>query len=386
MASYLFIFGRTQELSLHELSSLTSHRLTRITPDVVRVEVPEDTLDAHDLIGRLGGTVKIAHEKGMVDTLSAEALAPFLVGEERALTFGVSLYGDERLDTQLLRRMKEDLERLGVRARYVAPHEGNTLSSVVVAKQRVRELVVVAVADGFIVGETVAVQDFEDWNARDYGRPFADPRAGMLPPKVARMAVNLAGGGTLLDPFCGMGTILGEAMLTGWNVIGSDQSEEVVEKARKNIEWLTRLFLSSRPPSRDPVVEENGFRVKPGMTKLFVSDATHVSEHIAAESVDAIVTEPFLGSSDAKTENIKNVIKGLEKLYIGCLKDWCKILKPYGKVVIALPEYAVNERLFFVKSVIDRCENLGYTVTLGPLTYSRPQAVVRRKFFVLQKK
>ncbi|MBI4066079.1 methyltransferase domain-containing protein, partial [Candidatus Gottesmanbacteria bacterium] len=180
----------------------------------------------------------------------------------------------------------------------------------------------------------------------------------------------------LLDPFCGMGTILAEALFTGWSVVGSDQSAEVVDKARKNLEWLSAI---------------------PGVAKdwkVFVSDAAHVSDHLMKQSLDAIVTEPFLGEarrimrqkSIVNSKGMNNILKGLEKLYIGCLREWHLVLKPEGKVVIALPEYAIGDTTYVVKNVIDRCENLGYTVSAGPLVYSRPQAVVRRKFFVLTKK
>lgn len=386
MNAWLFIFGRTHELSLHELVALVQKPITRITSDVARVEDFQEEIVPEELINRSGGTVKIAREKGKIQTLTAEAILPFLEDQGEQLTFGVSLYGGvNNVNTELLRDVKELLAARGIRARYVVPHEGNTLSSVVVAKQHVRELIIVVGDQGLTVGETVAVQDFAGWNTRDYGRPFADPKAGMLPPKVARMAMNIAGESkvqspkskVLLDPFCGMGTILGEALIAGWKVIGSDQSEEVVSKAKKNLEWLFGL-TGSRP-----------------VMKLFICDATHVSKHVAQASVDAIVTEPFMGSTDIQSkvhstqysvQEIKNVIKGLEKLYIGCLRDWYHVLKPGGNVVIALPEYAAGGRTFFVKNVIDRCENLGYTVTLGPLAYSRSQAVVRRKFYILRKK
>ena len=369
MSSWLFIFGRTHELSLSELEAFADKPVTRLTQDAARVEgfLPED--NPAEFIRALGGTVKIACEKGRIKNLTAMELLPYLEGGGAQLTFGISVYGSTiSPDTETLRQMKEMLLKNGIHARYVLPHEGNVLTSVVITKQHVRELVIIAGDDGFIVGETAAVQDFEEWNTRDYGRPFADPKAGMLPPKGARMAVNLAGDrGTLLDPFCGMGTILGEALLGGWQVIGSDQSEEVIVKAKKNIEWLLKV---TRP---GPVI------------KFFVSDATHVAQHIAKESVDAIVTEPYMGPTTIGNSNVKNIVKGLEKLYIGCLRDWLHVLKSGGKVVIALPEYAVAGRVYFVKNVIDRCEIIGYTVTLGPLTYSRPQATVRRKFYVLRK-
>lgn len=369
MSAWLFIFGRTHELSFHELAALIHCPITRIAPDVVRVEDPQEELVPEELIHRLGGTVKIAREKGSIKRLTPDTMIQFFGDERKALTFGVSVYGDTAIDTSLVRGIKRALEAQGIHARYVVPKERKELSSVVIAKQHVRELILVAVENEFVVGETVAVQDFEEWNQRDYGRPFADPKSGMLPPKVARMAVNIAGrGGTLLDPFCGMGTILGEGLLAGWQVIGSDQSEEVVEKARRNLEWLAGW---------NPVKKQG--------STLKQCDATHVSEYLLKESVDAIVTEPYLGPTTVPVGNVKNIIKGLEKLYIGCLRGWHGVLKPGGNVVIALPEYAVSRKTFFVKNVIDRCEILGYTVSLGPLQYSRPQAIVKRKFYVLKK-
>lgn len=354
MSELLFMFGRTPELSFQELSAVIGTRPTRLAADVAVVST---TRSPEELIAVLGGTVKIAREKGRLSSLTAKALLPFFSALWHG-TFGISAYGNVRIDTEMLRRIKEGL---GSGARYVMPKEGSSLTSVVVSKQKIRELIIVPSSRGYIIGETAAVQDFEAWNRRDYGRPYADPKSGMLPPKVARMAVNLAGTGVLLDPFCGMGTILAEAALTGWKVFGSDQSGMAVEKAKKNLAWSG------------------------GVGTFFVSDATHVSEHVAAQSVDAIVTEPYLGPVSVGEGNVKNMIKGLEKLYIGCLKDWYRVLKPEGKVVIALPQYAVGGKMFFVKTVIDRCETLGYTVLLGPLKYSRPQAVTRRQFYVLQK-
>ena len=92
------------------------------------------------------------------------------------------------------------------------------------------------------------------------------------------------------------------------------------------------------------------------------------------------------GSGSARQlETIRNTMKGLEKLYIGCLKDWHKVLKPDGRVVMAIPAFHIGDKMLYVKNVVDRCENFGYTKLVGPIEYSRPQAVVRREFFVFRK-
>ncbi len=365
MNAFLFVLGRTSDLSYLELTSLFA-RCMRLTHDTASVELSvDDAADPQALLSKLGGTIKIARMLGTVPSLEAHQLARYLLDIPGIRSFGISMYGDVKsLDPEVLADIKTLLGESGIHTRYVEAHEGNALSSVVVDKQNVTELIVVSTGGRYTVGLTIAVQDVDTWSKRDFGRPFADPKSGMLPPKVARMAVNIVGkNGTLLDPFCGMGTILGEALLAGWHGFGSDQSYDVIEKAKKNIAWLGT----------------------PGKTQFFVSDATHVSEHLPKEAVDAIVTEPFLGNTQRGDRPVKNIIKGLEKLYIGCLKDWHHVLKPKGKVVIALPQYAIRGKTYFVKNVIDRCENLGYTVVHGPIEYSRPQAIVRRQFFVLTK-
>lgn len=362
-SSYLFIPGRTPELSLLELRSFFPEA-TLLSPEVACVTT-EDAISPSAIMEKLGGTVKIATILGTTVTLSPDSLVPFLPVTDGAIHFGISLYGVS-LPASFLADTKKLLAAKGIRARYATARHGETLSSVTVDKNAITELVVVRHKDKYIVGITRAVQSYEQWNTRDYGRPYADAKAGMLPPKVARMIVNIARShafGTLFDPFCGMGTVLSEAYLSGWKIVGSDMSADVVGKAKKNLEWAHAT------------------------AKMFVSDATHVSETLSPNSIDAIVTEPFMGKAGISHQpsEIRNQIKGLEKLYIGCLRDWSKVLRPGGVAVIALPEYAIGDRIYFVKKVIDMCENLGYTTLAGPIAYSRPQATVRRKFFVFKK-
>jgi tRNA G10 N-methylase Trm11 len=382
MTPYLFVFGRTPALALHELRSVVSS-VSESSPSVAIAQTDKSPTA---LIARLGGTVKIARIQKQADEITPEILAEILLeNSPKSLDFGISFYDlpTSVANPRIAARVKELLQKQGVSARFVAPKHEEALSSVVVAKQGIVELVLApGEKGGIVVARTVAVQDFEDWNKRDYGRPQADPKAGMLPPKVARMAVNIALGyarhepKTLLDPFCGMGTVLAEALLSGAPVIGSDQSSTAVEGAQKNLKWLGLAY-----PKTDV-----------SKAQLFVSDATHVSEHMSPGSVGAIATEPFMGATavggkdwDVTPSKVSDILKGLEKLYIGCLRDWQKVLGEKGIIVIALPEYRVGGRSFFVKRVVDSCETLGYTCLAGPIEYSRPQAVVRRQFFVFQK-
>lgn len=329
--SYLFVFGNTPELSKLELDS---------------VHTSGDPLE---IANKLGGTVKIAKEFGSFATEEEliEKITEHLISLKLPkIDFGVSGHSG------LSKIIKKNLEEVGIKARFVLPREGNDLSSVVVTKQKLIEIIV----KDDKIGQTIWVQDFEEWNKRDYGRPAVDPKAGMLPPKIARMMVNIAGGSTILDPFCGVGTVLAEALMVGRTVFGSDVSKAQVERTQKNLEWLNK----------------HPFR-------LFENDARNISSKIT-EKIDAIVTEPDLGHSTDK-----NLREKLGYLYISSLTDWQKILKPGGKVVMVIPTFTVSKdkELHLVKMVLDRAKIMGYSEFHEPIAYHRPQAIVKRNICFL---
>jgi tRNA G10 N-methylase Trm11 len=402
-SSYLFVFGRTPDLSWQELVTLFPSA-TRVAGGVGRAgvkqiqsilskrlscEVLEDEIP--DILeGLLAGCIKVVKLLDIVEAVSQEYIVKMLHDElpveEKHPTFGISMYGrsGSPLPKIDLSQVKSDLKDIGITADYVVARHEDTLSSVVIKKKHVIELVFIDTEKGMLVGKTVSVQQFDSWSMRDYDRPQADARSGMLPPKVARMIVNIAEpeypyvGKTILDPFCGMGTILAEALMVGWDIVGSDVDSEVLEKAKQNIAWLKKQY------------EPLGSREE----QWFTQDATHIDDHIQPGTIDAVVTEPYLGptklgdsrkSDRFSDEKVANIAKGLEKLYVGCVKCWYPLLKNGGKLVIAIPTFTLRGREIRVKKVIDTCEILGYTTLVGPIAYSRPQAVVQRDFYVLQK-
>ncbi|MCL4360098.1 hypothetical protein M1555_02490 [Patescibacteria group bacterium] len=383
MKGLLFVFGRTPDLSFFELCAL-SPASKRIHERVAYLPGESSPEKARQWIARLGGTVKIGELLDEGKLPDPETLSSVVSGSAGYDAFGLSWYGDDaHYPRDLVRKCKEILAGEGRHVRYLLPHDGSVLSSVAIAKQHALDFLLIPSDAGVVFGRTLEVQPFEAWSARDYGRPSADPKSGMLPPKVARMIVNIAlgpnpQGKTLLDPFCGMGTILTEAYSLGADVWGGDTSDQAVSASEQNLAYIAGRTGAVRRPWH-----------------LFRIDATHISERIPPRSIDAVVTEPYMGPTSfggrtgAPVENdagrIKNIVKGLEKLYIGCLRDWQTVVKSGGTVLIALPEYVLGAHTISVKKVIDKCEMLGYTVVTGPIEYSRPQAVVRRKFYIVRR-
>lgn len=383
MTSRLFFFGRTPELSLLELKTWFSDIHELIPGIVTSTETP--TLDGRpytdeSFISLSGGIVRIATVVEVVKEVDATVLIRCLGTQQgtQRRSFAISGYGVAAAAiTKLSTDMKALFAASNISARFVLPREGSVVSSVAIVKEHLEELVIIKKDAEYVIGKTTALQPFESWSVRDYDRPYADAKSGMLPPKIARMIANMALGAdsrgkTLLDPFCGMGTILGEAMMRGVNVIGSDIDEDTTLRAKKNCSWL---------------IQTNDLKTN---ARFLTMDATHIDEVIDADSIDAIATEPFLGSPKigegkiTDTAEIQGIVKGLEKLYIGSLRAWTTVLKHGALVMIAFPSFFIAGKHYTVKKVVDTCENLGYTKLLGPASYSRPKAIVQRNFYLFK--
>ncbi len=391
MAEYVFVLGRTNDLCRQELISVfarkkISYQTLFSSLDIFHLST-KTSLDPEILMGMLGGTIKIAEVFGKIESSNENSLTDKIISrlkekKDKKIIFGLSGYQNVsfRVLKQWNKSVKEGLEELNLIARYLLPTDGATLSSVVLKKQKAREILIVGEGENLVLAETLAITDFEDWSKRDFGRPAVDPGHGMLPLKVARMMINLGCSEfhvpnselSLLDPFCGVGTILTEAMFLGFKVLGSDQSREALEKTRQNLDFLKNNFELQNPNDR-----------------LFQLEATQLTQKMPKESIDLIVTEPYLGpmtdDQRLKTQNMKNIILGLEKLYLGCFREWLSLLTNNGKIVIALPSFKSGNQQIFVKKPIDICETLGYTLFAGPYPYHRPQALVIRNIYILKK-
>jgi len=295
------------------------------------------------LIKRLGGTIKIAKE--MADSVTEEKLKNIIIEElktvEGKINFGLSIYSQTNINLKEVKNLglqiKKALKEEGLSVRYVENRE-TILSSVTVEKNgltgRGREFLIEKSGDAFSLAKTEAVQPFEEFSARDFGRPGRDSASGMLPPKLAMMMINLAQApknGVLLDPFCGSGTIISEAALLGYKIlIGSDNSEKAIADSKKNIEWIKQKFPISN--FQFPI-------------NFQVSNVQNLSRILKHESIDAVVTEPYLGKPLRGQETREELLKQtneLKTLYIEAFRQFSSILKPNGVVVFIIPRFSAK--------------------------------------------
>ena len=368
---YIFILGRTPELSLAEIRSVFAakkiqYEIIKTSREVAIIDALTD-VDIEKLNKTLGGVVKIgvvAEEKEISDNyaeiLSENILDSVPKNETSKIEFGISIYslnGDRLLIDNLVKgkfeatkTIKNWFEQKGVKAHFPQSMD-RFLSSAAVGKNKLiekgAEILIIVGESKIYIGKTLAIQEFEQFSKRDYGRPERDMKSGMIPPKLARIMINLSGAKsdqTLLDPFCGSGTVLQEGLFLGFkNVFGTDTSEKAVEDTKTNLEWVSRKF---RLPT-------DGARVE-------LKDVRNISK-IWEEMIDVIVTEPYLGPTLHQRAGVEEINKNkqtLERLYIDAFSEFKKVLKKGGAVVIIFPVFQGKRQIFM--DVLDKIKGMGF--------------------------
>ncbi|MCA9477576.1 MAG: methyltransferase domain-containing protein [Nanoarchaeota archaeon] len=71
---------------------------------------------------------------------------------------------------------------------------------------------------------------------RAHQRAYNHPTS--MHPLLAKAMINLSGATSFIDPFCGAGGILIEGAKMGYEVLGADISEEMIERAEQNLKAL----------------------------------------------------------------------------------------------------------------------------------------------------
>ncbi len=293
--------------------------------------------------------------------------------------------------------IKKTLTETGASVRLVLP-EMNSLSLASVAVtgnlllQKGAEICIIAGKEKIYTAKTLCVQDFEDYGRRDYQRPVRDEKQGMIPPKVAQVMLNLSGcknGNTILDPFCGIGTIVQEGLLLGYRMFGSDINRVAIRGSEQNLEWF-----------------RNRYKIAPGKYIISVSDATKVSELIGKEKIGGIVTECTLGpiyGSYPKEHEIKKNFADLTNLYTECFKEFAKFLPKGAKIVMCIPAYKKGRHDYEKLPGLDFGGALGYNfISLipspvakkykflklterGTAIYDRKDQIVAREIVIFEK-
>jgi tRNA G10 N-methylase Trm11 len=335
-------------------------------------------------IADLGGTIKIGEvkaqfptetvkeaflkknkqaKKQITESLASSGLVDGMAKSPDKILFGVSVYCTEstlRSSSGGIQRfvgsaVKDELADLGKKANFMGfgnDRKQLQLSHVEVLKKNLVEnkaevLFCIGRTETW-VAVTVAVHNPFEFQKRDIYKPNQRKIFGM-PPRLARMMVNLSAcrnGKVLLDPFCGVGTILQEALMEKAMVVGMDVNPWCVKATTENLEWLAQEYGLGNAD----------FRVLQG-------DVSRLVEKMGQEAVDCIVCEPDLGPALRQVPTgpyAEKIIQKLEPLYFGFVEQAFRALKPGGRLVLVTPYIKSRSGQAVTMPIDGKLESLGF--------------------------
>lgn len=322
--------------------------------------------------------------------------------------------------------LKSSLKKSGTSLRLI-PNDQPALSTATAHNNKLGgspykvELLLIKTTDRrLIIAESRGVQNITAYTRRDRHRPKRDAFVGMLPPKLAQIMLNLAmGAGSLtgqksctgripaissksnasgnavrrtidlserlesdpltevgrrhpliLDPFCGTGTVLQEALLAGYDVVGTDLSQKMVDYTTENLSWLQSTFTA------------------PGNV-IDIHQANATTHHWPnSENLTAVVCETYLGqpfSAPPAPQKLAEVVGNCNHIITGFLANLRPQLAPNAPLCIAVPAwYDASGRTAHLP-LIKNLQQLGYyQLNRTPLIYRRPDQIVARELLVLK--
>ena len=387
MQTFLFISGKNWILSLAELTEYFKARAIEFKIDYFSTEFFTLTFQTPlnpAIIDDLGGTIKIAKAKTTLPTetvkeaflnktkpaqkqvaqaiIQSGTLEGMSKGSDKLL-FGVSIYTSDnniktvggRIQRYVGSAIKDELATQGKKSSFMGTSQDRSeaqLSHVEVLKKNLVEnqaevLLCIGKTHTWIAN-TVAVHNPFEFQKRDIYKPNQRAIFGM-PPRLARMMVNLSGctsEKTLLDSFCGVGTILQEALLEGAMVVGVDVNSWCVKAATENLEWVASEYNRSGAD----------FRVVQG-------DVSRLAEKVGVESVDCMVSEPDLGPALREVPTgpyAQKIITKLEPLFLSFIEEAYQVLRPDGRLVLVTPYIRTRSHEAVTMPIEEKIKEVGF--------------------------
>jgi tRNA G10 N-methylase Trm11 len=390
--------GRQPAIGLAELEALFG--AGHVTPLGDTAAIVETELEEFPF-ARLGSVIKAG--KLLHESKSAEwqAIHDYLVKvfpehlkyapESGKLNIGLSTTA---IDVSVKKQQATALELKKVAKKHgqavrVVPNKTHELSSAQVFHNKLYtdsgwELCFVQSDGKVVMSQTNYVQDIDAYTARDQKRPKRDAKVGMLPPKLAQTLTNLASGElqppdensprrVVLDPFCGTGVVLQEALLMGYNTFGTDIDLRMVQYSEANLEWLQTNFATS------------------GEFHVTIGDAT---EFDWRQAFDIVACETYLGrpfSHAPQQDTLKKVVQDVNTIHKKFLENLVKQTDKGTRLCLAVPAWKTKDGFLHLPT-LDHLEKMGYTrlsfkhVTNEDLIYHREGQIVGRELVVLIRK
>lgn len=420
------ILGRQPSISVAELERMFGAEKIKPVKDYaacidIEAELPQ---------ARLGGTIKSGKVHAKLENADLEAAFTHIQNTileftthfpEGKLQFGVSIYGFKAQRDWLLRKnlgIKKLVKKSG-RSIRIIENKSEVLEAAQVLYNKLTgplgiEFLIIKDGKNVTIAQTTSVQNIDNYAARDFERPKRDAFVGMLPPKLAQIMINLAVGREssdediskiqdlrskicILDPFCGTGVVLQEAMLMRYEVYGTDLSEKMIRYSRDNLNWLTSSFLRRQESSISEIAkgdtELDWIPDQAGDdTPQWYLEQADATSHTWRQPIDAVVCETYLGTpltTLPDEHKLTEIINEADEIAEKFLKNIAPQLQKGTRLCLALPAWYLGNNTFEHLKMLDHLTDLGYNrldlvhAKKSDLIYHRENQTVARELTIL---
>lgn len=368
--SYLFVLGRDPELSRIEIESYFDSRNIKVeiideSSDILVINI--EKLDP-EVINELGGTIKIAevisNSDNYYDIEDSLTKANIYPGIKNKVNYAI-----EPFKTKLFSTVSDYLKDYFKKEKIKASFKRNLDPSSLSKKDFINDMINFIIFKNFI-GIVRYVSDPKEFKRRDLGRPDVDYMKS-ISIRLAKIMVNISkvkSGQILIDPFCGSGTVLQEALLKNINVIGIDDDSNSIKQSKTNLEWLKNNYN----------INSNYQLIKLDARKMFS----------VIKKGNVIVTEPYMGPFIRKLprlEEAQHLVRDLRELYDSIVRQAKEILNKDERIVIIIPIIRTLENKNIKIDFINIASAYGFTVIYKPVFYAYKGSKLHREIYVLEK-
>jgi len=353
---YLFILGRNPELSIEEiLSYLEKEDIKVIKEEQIGNSLMIEVKDKlRPIIKNLGGTIAIGEVIGNYKNEN-----PYM-GTKNKINYCIWNFSQNNSYNKISQSLKQIFRKEKLKA----------IEKPLTGKLELQDGKIIKISHGILneeyfvtnneFGRIIEKTDSKALELRDMDKPERRQELA-ISPRLCKIIINLSKvrkNQILLDCFCGVGSILTEALLQGIRVIGVDNDEEAIEDAKKNLDWLNLK----------------------GYT-LIKNDSRKIKIHHA----NVIVAEPNLGEilrRSPNPEKANRILINYERL----MRETLKNLKSHidSKIVFTGPYI----KLFSKKRIGCNIDNLLENTNLKLIKRFqefRKDHIIGREIFVLDK-
>lgn len=385
---YFFLLGRNPNLSVAEIFSYFEKNRIKVKDSLMKgngflADIDSD-LDTKNTIKSLGGVLAIGK---VLCSGSPNEIEDFIEKNDiyfaESIKFSYSLIDfseDEEISSEILDVIKNKFKTEKLKARYKSTQgkvrlQGGDIFFGSPSKIKSYDILYFIFGDSkHSFGFIDKICDVTEIEKRDIGKPVRREELA-ISPRLAKVLINLSQvkpGKTLLDPFCGIGVILQEALLLGIDVIGVDIGGNAAENARKNLKWF-----------------DDKYKIQASY-KILQGD----SSRLKLERIAGIATEPSLGEVLRKIPSKtvgENMIKEYEDLMISVLNNVKKSLEFEGKIAFTAPLISTSKGKVFcdIKRICIETGLIPHSLDNGkikfPIREFREKQIVGREFYVLMR-